>query len=120
MLKINREELLQQLESVVPGLSVKEIIEQSKCFVFKDKKVMTYNDEVACTQDSCLDIEGAVEAMPLISLLRKLKEEEIDLHYVYGTTSGKGKETIVVFSSDNNDKAVEILKYILSLNDWAR
>jgi DNA polymerase III sliding clamp (beta) subunit (PCNA family) len=76
---INREEFLQQLESVVAGLSAREIIEQSKCFVFKDKKVMTYNDEIACVQDSCLSIEGAVEATSLISLLRKLQEKELDI-----------------------------------------
>lgn len=56
----------------------------------------------------------------LSKVARKLKEETIDLHYVYGTTSGKGKKTIVVFSSNNNDKAVEVLKFVLSLNDWAR
>ena len=75
---INREELLKQLESVLPGLSTREIIEQSSCFIFKDETVNTYNDEIACSQKSVLKIEGAVQALPFISLLRKLKEEELE------------------------------------------
>ena len=89
-MRINREELLNQLESVLPGLSTREIIEQSSCFVFKDKTVMTYNDEVACTQDSCLDIEGAVVAMPFVSILRKLKEKELEI-----TLSDKQEELLI-------------------------
>lgn len=78
-MRINREEFLKQLESVLPGLSTKEVIEQSSCFIFKDKTVNTYNDEIACSQKSLLKIEGAVPAMPFISILRKLKEEELEI-----------------------------------------
>jgi len=78
-MRINREELLKQLESVLPGLSTREIIEQSSCFIFKDKAIRTYNDEIACSQKSMLSIEGAVQAMPLISILRKLQEEELEI-----------------------------------------
>ena len=78
-MEINRVELLKQLEAVLPGLSAREIIEQSSCFIFKDKTVSTFNDEIACSQKSLLNIEGAVQAMPLISLLRKLKEEILEI-----------------------------------------
>lgn len=78
-MRINREEFLKQLESVLPGLSTKEVIEQSSCFIFKNKTVNTYNDEIACSQKSLLKIEGAVPAMPFISILRKLKEEELEI-----------------------------------------
>ena len=77
--RVNRDDLLQQLESVQPGLSPKEHIEQSSCFAFKDGKVMTYNDEVACSHDCSLKIEGAVKAVPLLEMLRKMKEEELEL-----------------------------------------
>jgi len=78
-MRINREKLLEQLESILPGLSTREIIEQSSCFIFQNKKVMTYNDEIACTQKSCLPIEGAITAMPLVSILRKLKEGVLEI-----------------------------------------
>lgn len=78
-MRVNREEFLKQLESVLPGLSAKEIIEQSSCFIFKDGTVNTYNDEIACSQKSLLKIEGAVTAIPFISVLRKLKEDELEI-----------------------------------------
>lgn len=78
-MRVNREDLLNELESVRPGLSPKEIIEQSSCFVFSEGTVMTYNDEVACTRKCSLDVEGAVQADPLIAMLQKFPNDEIDI-----------------------------------------
>lgn len=73
-MKINKEDLLKELQIVLPGLSQREIIEQSSCFVFKDKKIYTYNDEIACCFPSCLHIEGAIKASTFLSILQKLNE----------------------------------------------
>lgn len=78
-MRVNRDRLLHQLESVFPGLSMREAVEQSSCFVFKDDRVCTFNDEVSCTHDSDLKIEGAVQAMPLLNLLRKMKDEDVEI-----------------------------------------
>ena len=78
-MRINREELLHQLETVAPGLSQKAIIEQSNCVVFQDGKVQTFNDEVSCCTDCCLKITGAVKAKALLELLRKLSEDQLDI-----------------------------------------
>jgi len=101
-MRINREKLLEQLESVLPGLSTREIIEQSSCFVFQDKVVMTYNDEVACTQKSCLPIEGAVTAIPLVSILRKLKEEVLEITVSKEELLIKGKRKKVSIRMDTD------------------
>ncbi len=79
--RINRLEFLSQLEAVQPGLSSKEFTDQSSSFAFENGKVMTYNDEVACTSKSILNggFKGVVLAKPLLELLRKLKDEEIEV-----------------------------------------
>jgi len=80
---VNREEFLGQLQSVTPGLSKRAIIEQSDHLIFKDGKVFTYNDEIACVQKSIVDFTGAIKATPLISILSKLavKDFWIDVKY---------------------------------------
>jgi len=78
-MKINREKLLDQLEMVRPGLSPREFIEQSSCFVFKDGMVMTFNDEIACRIETDLKIEGAIQANNLISILEKIDDPELDV-----------------------------------------
>jgi hypothetical protein len=98
-MRINREEFLKELESVLPGLATREIIEQSSCFVFQENQVITFNDEVACSHATLLDIEGAVVAMPLISILRKLAEEEIEI------TTSENKEKLLI---KGKHKKVEI------------
>lgn len=78
---INREEFLSKLQMVQAGLSQKEIIQQSDCFVFEDGVIRTFNDEIACTVKSDLseDFKGAIRAAPLLAMLGKLKSETLDL-----------------------------------------
>ncbi len=77
-MQVNRNKLIQCLDAVSPGLSAKDIIEQSSCYVFSDGRVMTFNDEVTCSIKSPLGkIEGAIPAKPLFDLLSKLTEDEI-------------------------------------------
>ncbi len=90
-MKIDRDILLKQLEVMLPGLSTKEEIEQSSCFIFDGSRVYTYNDEIACQQPSCLKIKGAVPAMPLINILRRLKEKTLVINLIKGTLHIKGK-----------------------------
>lgn len=79
-MRVSRAELLQQLESVSPGLSTRDLVEQSSCFIFKDGDVITYNDEISCRHGTTLKkLVGAVPATPLLSILRKLEEDELEL-----------------------------------------
>ncbi len=78
-MRVLREDLLKELESIEAGLSPREIIEQSSCFVFEEGKVRTFNDEIACTQSTSLKIEGAILADPLLAILRKLTEETLEM-----------------------------------------
>lgn len=92
---IDKKKLLFELECVMPGIATKETIEQATCFVFKNNTVMTYNDEIACQQTSSLPFEGAVKALPLISILRKLTEKEIDVSVVDENIVIKGKRKTI-------------------------
>lgn len=89
-MKVVREELLKVLEFVKPGLSPKELIEQSSCFVFQEGKVFSYNDEVSCSMKCPLDITGAVPAAQFLELLDKLKDDELDIAPTNGELIIKG------------------------------
>jgi DNA polymerase III sliding clamp (beta) subunit (PCNA family) len=86
---INKNELLQALETVKPGLSDKNIIEQSTSFAFLKEKVVTYNNELSISSPlaNC-KIEGAIKADKLYAFLGKIKKDELDL-------SIKGNEVIL-------------------------
>lgn len=79
-MKINRLELLSALDKVKGGLAQKEMIEQTTHFAFADQKVMTYNDEISISHPvDGLELEGAVKAEELYSLLSKIKQGEIEI-----------------------------------------
>ncbi len=89
---VKRKELLQKLESVANGLSPRDILEQSSCFIFKGGEVITYNDEVACRVKVDLKITGAITASKLIELLRRLVEEDLDVEQEDGELVLIGKK----------------------------
>lgn len=45
----------------------------------------------------------------LFALASKLKDNNIDLKHIYGTTSQSEKTAAIIFSSNNNDKALKII-----------
>jgi hypothetical protein len=93
--RVDRVTLLQTLEAVQPGLSTRDIVEQSSCFVFKNGRVITYNSEVACKAPSGLpkELTGAVRAAPLLAVLQKVPDEEIEIEVGEGELllHGKGR-----------------------------
>ena len=103
-MRVEREKLLQDLESVLPGLSPKEIVEQSSCFIFQDGKVMTFNDEVACRRPTSLKLEGAVSAAPLVSILQKLTNDEVEF---------EPKESSLLVKAKNKRASIRMEKEIL-------
>lgn len=78
-MRIEREKFLSRLEAAMPGLSQRDIIEQSSCFIFQDKCLVTYNDEVSCRMPISLGMRGAVRASPLVSLLNRLPDKVVDV-----------------------------------------
>ncbi|MCQ9205453.1 MAG: ACT domain-containing protein [Omnitrophica bacterium] len=49
------------------------------------------------------------EVGQLFLLVSVLKDNGINLNYMYGTTSESGKSAIIVFSSSNDNKALEVV-----------
>ncbi len=76
-MRVNREELINDLEMVKAGVSPREFIEQSSCFVFSEGHVMTFNDEVACRKKTMIQVRGAVQAATLVAILEKMNDPEL-------------------------------------------
>lgn len=81
-MKVNTKSLVNALELVKPGLATTELIPQTTSFAFVDGGVRTYNDEISVTcpvPGIDPDFIGAVPAVELYQLLKKLTVEEVDL-----------------------------------------
>lgn len=98
---VEREDLLRRLESVRPGLTPRELIEQSSCYVFQDGLVMTFNEEVACTIELDLGFDGAVKADKFRTLLQKLGDKELEVTKEEGKVFLKGKGKKHWFATDD-------------------
>lgn len=76
---VSKDQFLNALELAKPGLAVKEVLEQSLCFVLKDGLIISYNDETSVRVPSGLpkEILGAVLANPLLEALRKVEADHL-------------------------------------------
>lgn len=54
-------------------------------------------------------VEMPDEIGQLCVLASKLKDADIDLNFIYGTTSQAGASANIIFSSSDNDKALEVI-----------
>lgn len=100
---IKREDLLSDLEAVKAGLSPREFVEQSSCFVFQNGWVMTFNDEVACRKQVGITVTGAVQSSALLSILQKIQDEDLKVRQNADNElefRGKGKGFGIVMDAD--------------------
>ena len=76
-------ELLELLVSLEPGLASKEILEQTKCFIFTQGWVCTYNDRIMVQRPLPFDFDGdcAVNAGELLKLLSAMPEQALTLEF---------------------------------------
>ena len=76
--RVNRIDLLKALQAVQPGLALGDTIAQSACFVFRNGRVITFNDEVACRFRTPLPKEftGAVQSRQIVQTLELFKDDE--------------------------------------------
>lgn len=102
-MKANRADLLAQLETLLPGISAQESIEQSSCIVFQEGYAATFNDEIAMRTKTPLKITGAVVAAPLLALLRQMTEDEIDV-----STSGHGTDAEIVIGGKHREARIRM------------
>ncbi len=84
-MKVKKDQFLTVIQSVSPGLSTREILEQSSCYVFAGGHVNTFNGELSCRRPltplskELATLTGAVKADKLIAQLEKWPDEEVDV-----------------------------------------
>lgn len=82
---VNRKELLSALSSISAGLADKESVEQSTCFIFDTNRIYTYNDNIGAVVAFDIGLHCAVPSGMFMTLLRKLKKDDITLSLNEGT-----------------------------------
>jgi len=116
--KINRQELIDSLTKVKPGLAQKEIIEQSSHFIFEEDRIWTYNDQIAISQEFKSGLAGAVKADEFYKLLNKLNDEELEVSIQDGQFSIQGKTITANIKIDPDIKLQPIQAPGINSKDW--
>lgn len=91
-IKINRQNFIDALAKVRPGLAKKELIEQTIHFIFDNDKIWAYNDQITIMQPFESGLMGAVKADSFYKLLDKIPDNEISISSENGKIELKGKK----------------------------
>jgi DNA polymerase III sliding clamp (beta) subunit (PCNA family) len=121
-MRIYRQELLDILGKIRPGLAAKEMVEQSANFLFLNGQVCTYNDEVLMSHPGCSDLMGSVQSKELFLLLSKMSSKEIELEIETTKTEMCIKsgtiEAGIALQADISEKLKSAVKELMVDRDW--
>jgi hypothetical protein len=81
-MELKRQELLNALTIVRPGLAKNEIIEQMTHFLFADDYIVTYNDQICVSYKFPIGIFCSVKADDFYKIVSKLEKEIVNLDVV--------------------------------------
>jgi len=88
-MQVKRETLVKALQFANLGTSARgETLEQSNSFIFKEGKLITFNDEILTISESPLDFTAAVLADDFVKLMEKFPDEYLEINL-------KGEEVII-------------------------
>lgn len=107
---LEREELLDALNAVMPGIDKKEIIEQMTHFQFTGENLVAYNDAIHIKYPFKTDFICSVPAKPLHRLISSLKGDRVSLKKAQNTLKVKSKES----DSDLNIMVESDIDHILA------
>lgn len=116
--KINRLELLSALREVQPGLSNKEIIEQSSSFIFNDTSIWSYNDQISINHNFATGLKGAVKADKFMKLLEKIPNDELEIKEVKGKLKIQANKLKATIKIDTDVKLMPIKVPKTSSKKW--
>ena len=102
-MKVDRVEFIICLASVSPGLSPREVLEQSNSFIFSDGDVITFNDEIMA-RSPCKKVgfDAAVASSDFLKMLAKFPDKEIDIERRKGDVVIKGTRRTAGVTCDTN------------------
>jgi DNA polymerase III sliding clamp (beta) subunit (PCNA family) len=103
-MKLKKDELVQALEKVKPGLANNEIIEQATHLIFDGKTIRTYNDEIAITQPFESNLTGTIPAKEFYNLFKKIPDDEITSSQTEGKWIFKGTRKQITFNANQDVK----------------
>ena len=115
---IKREDLLNVLEKVRPGLSSREILEQSTHFIFEEDRIWTYNDQIAISHAFQSHLAGAVKADEFYKLLNKLEDDDLEISAQEGEFSIQGKTVTAKIKIDPEIKLQPIQVPGINSKNW--
>ena len=108
-MKIKKEELLDVLYTVKPGLAKKAIIEQATHFIFTGDDVCTFNDQISISCPIETDFKCSVPADKFYEVINKIDSDEITIIQKDNELTINGKKVKSGLAISTDDEVIKML-----------
>lgn len=78
-MKINRMELIKYVEKIMPGVENNSFIDGAENILFNNGNIYSYNDIIAVSINTKLNLNGCIKAKEFFNLIKKIPDEIIDI-----------------------------------------
>jgi DNA polymerase III sliding clamp (beta) subunit (PCNA family) len=111
-MQIQRQELLDALNAVKSAVSKNEILEESTHFIFSEKEVLAYNDQICIMYPLQIGFECSVEASSFYKLISRITDSTIEMELTEQWLKLKTKTTKAELAYNPEAKILELVKEI--------
>jgi DNA polymerase III sliding clamp (beta) subunit (PCNA family) len=112
-MKIKRQELVDVLMAIKPGLAQKAIVDQATHFIFTGKRVLTYNDRICISYPFKTDFSCSVSAEEFYKILNKISDDDIIVEFNEGVLKIGGLKVKAALTTGTGET---ILSFVESLD----
>lgn len=112
-MKVNKQELLDALVAVRPGLAKKAVVEQMSRFIFTEVEVVTYNDRICISYPFKTDFQCSIAAEEFFKVISGLTQKSVELLFKNDKLvikSGKVKASLSAFTAEDELEMLEVLE----------
>lgn len=92
-MKIKKDKLLEALETVLPGLAKKEIVDQLTHFAFSGSDIITYNDKICILYPLETEFVCSVRAEDFYKVIKAMEAPELEITHDEGKLKISGGRT---------------------------
>ncbi len=108
-MKTKKQDLINILTIVRPGLAKKGIVEESNNFIFSGKNILTYNDKICIAYPFETDFQCSVPANEFYRIVSGIDKEELELTLKNNKLSIKAQKTKAELSAGTGENILTMV-----------
>jgi DNA polymerase III sliding clamp (beta) subunit (PCNA family) len=108
-MKVKRQELVNVLTAIKPGLAKKAIVDQATHFIITGDRVLTYNDRICISYPYKTDFSCSISAEEFYKILNRIPDEDVTIDLDEGKLMVHGLKVRASLATETGDDILSLV-----------